>query len=143
MRFSYQLWVARHCDPFFFLHSMKSPVILVAIACLALSACKSKPQTVDALPPSTMVEFLEGAYRIEGRFAVETQFRFDVLSEQTAHAYDSLLAANHVTKEEVERSLQYYALHLDEYKPIMDSVAARFESGRTEDNVAARSPILQ
>ena len=55
------------------------------------------------------------------------RYRYDVLPESVAQRYDSLLDAQGLTREEAERSLDYYSQHLDAYQRIHDSVVARLE----------------
>lgn len=106
---------------------MKRPLLLLPLLVLALS-CRHNDRPSDVLPPDRMVDFLTAAYHIESFYAVETQYRYDVLTDHARHSYDSLLAAQHLTRDMVERSLAYYADHLADYQTIQDSVVARLEA---------------
>lgn len=105
---------------------MKKCYLFLALVPL-LASCHHEARPGNVLPPDQMVHFLTEAYRIEGRTAVSTHYRYDVLTSEAVHSYDSLLQAMGVDKQQVDTSLAYYADHLDEYQPILDSVAARHE----------------
>ena len=79
-----------------------------------------------------MVAFLADAYLLEGFYAVETQYRYDVLTPETIQSYDSILSIHGVSREEVERSLDYYSHHLDEYQAIHEEVATILETQQKE-----------
>lgn len=110
--------------------SMKSikSVLLVVAAAVLLASCHGEGRPKDVLPPDRMVDFLAGAYQLESFYAVETQYRFDVLTESALRGYDSILAAQQLSRDQIERSLRYYSDHLDEYQIIQDSVVARLEN---------------
>ena len=109
-----------------FLLHMKHRFLLLALLPL-LSACHHETRPDNVLSHDQMVRFLTEACRIEGRNAVSSHYRFDVLSNEAVISYDSLLRAMGVEQQQVDTSLAYYSAHLDEYQPILDSVAAVFE----------------
>ena len=102
--------------------------VLVTLFCCACRHSDVRPRGV--LNHDQMVDFLTDAYRLEGFYAVETQYRYDVLTEQTLRSYDSILEVHHTTRKAVEQSIDYYMGHLDEYKDIHEEVVARLEAER-------------
>lgn len=82
-----------------------------------------------------MVDFLTDAYRLEGFYAVETQYRYDVMPDHVMRSYDSILDVHGLTRDAVERSIDYYSHHLDEYEAIHNDVVARLESERDSLNL--------
>ncbi len=97
---------------------------------LAVVACHGDRRPADVMEPEQMVAFLTDAYLIEGYYAVETQYRYDVLTPEAKRSYDSILDVHSVSREEVERSLDYYTRHLDEYQAIHEEVVARLTAQR-------------
>lgn len=106
---------------------MRHTLPLLALL-LLLSACHRQQQPSDVLPQETMVDFLCDAYLLEGYYAIATQYRYDVVPADLTPGYDSILALHGLTREQVERSLDYYTAHLDIYRQMHDSVAARLEA---------------
>ena len=100
---------------------------LPLITLLLLAGCRQEGLPEGVASEERMVDFLTEAYQLEGYYAVETRYRYDVLPESVAQRYDSLLDAQGLTREEAERSLDYYSQHLDAYQRIHDSVVARLE----------------
>ncbi len=101
---------------------------LPLITLLLLAGCRQEGLPEGVASEERMVDFLTEAYQLEGYYAVETRYRYDVLPEGVAQRYDSLLDAQGLTREEAERSLDYYSQHLDAYQRIHDSVVARLEA---------------
>lgn len=108
-------------------------VIIVAVSLLAVS-CRHQQVPSDVMGHEAMVDFLTDAYLVEGEYALETQYRYDRMSEGAVHAYDSVLSVHGVSREDVERSLDYYSGHLGEYKTIHDEVVNRLETMRDSLN---------
>lgn len=106
---------------------MKKKLLLLTLPLLAFCACHHEGLPAGVMTEAQMVDFLTDAYRLEGFYAVETQYRYDVLTEQTLASYDSILKEHGLSREQVERSFDYYSRHLDTYGAIHDSVVARLE----------------
>lgn len=110
---------------------MKKRIFVFLLPLLLLAtACHSDRRPADVLPPDRMAGFLADAYLLEGFYAVETQYRYDVLSTQTLKSYDSILEVHGTTREAVEHSFEYYGRHLDQYQAIHEEVVARLEAER-------------
>ncbi|MBP3762368.1 MAG: DUF4296 domain-containing protein [Bacteroidales bacterium] len=109
---------------------------LPLLAALLMAACSSHQRPEGVLPPDAMAAFLEEAYLLEGFYAIETQHRYDTLLPQVLAAYDSILLRHGVTRQEVERSFDYYSTHADEYRAIQDSVIARLDRLAVADSIA-------
>ena len=101
------------------------PLLLTVVL---LTACHRNGLPKDVLPQERMVAFLTDAYLLEGFYAIETQYRYDIFPEEVLQRYDSILALHALSREQVERSFDYYSQHLDAYQAIQDSVLARLEA---------------
>ena len=108
----------------------------LSVFCLlafALAGCSRTSVPNGILSESRMVDFLEQAYFIEGYYAIETGYQYDTLHPQMLASYDSLLASCGITREEFERSVDWYTHHTDRYERLYDSVLARFDSRLAEE----------
>lgn len=115
---------------------MKKPILLLLPALmLFVASCGSGRRPADVMGHGQMVEFLADAYLLEGFYAVETQYRYDVLPPAVMRSYDSILDVHHVTRQAVEHSIDYYSHHLDEYEAIHNEVVARLEAARDSLNL--------
>lgn len=109
---------------------MRKILFLVLSSFLMLSACGRGHKAADVMDHDRMVDFLADAYLLEGFYAVETQYRYDVLPGHVLISYDSILAVHGLTRAAVEHSIDYYSHHLDEYEAIHNEVVARLEAER-------------
>lgn len=105
-------------------------IIVLLLPLLLLAACRHEERPADVMSHEQMVAFLTDAYLLEGFYAVETQYRYDALSPEVLHSYDSILAVHNLTRDAVERSLDYYTNHLDEYQSIHEEVVTLLETQR-------------
>ena len=110
---------------------MTKKILPLLAAALLLAGCHRGGIPADVLTEQQMVDFLADAYLLEGFYAIETQYRYDVVTPDVLRQYDSILAVHHLTRDEVERSLDYYTQHLDRYQAIQDSVVSRLEAATT------------
>ncbi len=108
----------------------KLPLILLSL--LLLASCHRGGLPDGVLDEAAMTDFLVDAYLLEGANAIETQYRHDRLTEKAQQGYDSILSVHSLTREQVERSFDYYSHHLDLYQAIQDSVVARLETPQTD-----------
>ena len=95
---------------------------------LMLSACHSDGLPEGILNHQQMVDFLHESYLLEGYCAIETRYNFDSLTPEMIYAYDDILAAQGITREQVETSLAYYVNHPEEYSAIHEAVVASLET---------------
>jgi len=109
---------------------MKKIVALLLPLMLALVSCHHTALPSGVMDHEQMVGFLADAYRLEGFYAVETQYRYDVMPTQVARSYDSILDLHGLTRDDVEHSIDFYSRHLDEYEAIHNEVVARLEAER-------------
>ena len=107
---------------------MKKSILLIAVCSLLATACIRNGRPSDVMDDSTMVAFLADAYLLEGFYAVETQYRYDALTPEVTAAYDSILDHHGLTREDVERSFDWFSTHPDEYVPIQERVLALLDS---------------
>ena len=99
---------------------------LFAVAVFA-SGCRSDQQPSDVMGEEKMAEFLQEAYLLEGFYGIETSFQYDTLYPEMLASYDSLLASYSLTREDFERSIDWYTRHPQIYQRIHDTVLARFD----------------
>lgn len=109
---------------------MKKIVLLLLPLLLTVAACRHEGRPADVMTHEQMVAFLSDAYLLEGFYAIETQYRYDALTPEVLHSYDSILSVHNLTRDAVERSLDYYTRHLDEYQTIHEEVVTRLEAER-------------
>ena len=107
---------------------MKKTLLSLCFAAIMLVACHSDKLPNGILDQQQMTSFLREAYLLEGYCAIETRYNFDSLTPNMIYAYDDILAAQGITREQVEASLAYYARHPEEYKAIHEAVAAELEA---------------
>lgn len=105
------------------------------VALLLFGACRHNERPADVLDAPQMVAVLTDAYLLEGFYAVETQYRYDVMSPEVLRAYDDILAAHHTSREQMEHSFDYYAAHPELYQSIQDSVLAILERQQEADTL--------
>jgi hypothetical protein len=106
----------------------KAAVATLLLLPLLFVSCNKDKRPADVMDEQQMVDFLSEAYLLEGFYAVESGYQYDALTPQMLRAYDSILAAQGLDRETVEKSFDYYVTHLDTYQVIQDSVLARIEA---------------
>ncbi len=107
---------------------MRKTILPLGFAIMLLAACSSNRLPDGILDQQQMTTFLREAYLLEGYCAIETRYNFDSLTPDMIYAYDDILAAQGITREQVEASLTYYANHPEEYSAIHEAVAASLET---------------
>ena len=106
---------------------------MVLLLDLAGAGCSHNPVPADVMQEAVMVDFLEQAYLIEGFYAIETGFHYDTLHPEMILSYDSLLASYDITRDDFERSVNWYSMHPDIYERVHDSVLARIDAALVEE----------
>ena len=112
---------------FFISPMMKKTLLLPLVALFLVTACRQPELPEGIMTESQMVDFLQEAYLLEGFYAIETQYRYEALTTDALRRYDSLLDAQGLTRDDVERSFDYYSSHPDLFQVIQDTVVARLE----------------
>ena len=109
---------------------MMKKSFLVFSFCLLVffCACHNSQLPDGVMTPSAMEAFLKEAYLLEGFYSVETEFRYDSLHAEMVASYDSLLAKHNITREDFERSVDYYTHHPMDYAKIHERVIALLDS---------------
>lgn len=134
---------ARPVSFFYDYLSMKNTFAPLALAALLstlfLAACRHQERPADVLDAPRMVAFLSDAYLLEGFYAVETQYRYDAMTPEVLRAYDDILDAHGITREQVELSFNYYSEHPELYEAIQDSVLAVIER-QSEADTLVKAP---
>ena len=112
-------------------HITLSFVLLLAVGVSA--GCSRTAVPADVMHEEAMVDFLEQAYLLEGFYAIETGFQYDSLHPEMLASYDSLLASSGITRDDFERSVEWYGKHPDIYERVHDSVLARIDAAIAEN----------
>ena len=93
-----------------------------------LGACRHHGVPAGVMDAPTMTAFLKDAYLLEGFYAVETDFRYDSLHAEMQASFDSLLDSYNLSREDFERSIDYYTRHPHDYLLIHQQVVAELDS---------------
>lgn len=106
---------------------MKKNILLLSLSVVLFAACKPDRLPDGVLDGKAMASFLSDAYLLESFYAVETHYSYDAMSPEVLRAYDDILAKHHLSREDIERSLDYYSEHPDQYAAIQDSARSILE----------------
>ncbi len=101
--------------------------ILLALALLAIltvTGCHRRPH--DVLGEKQMVALLTDAYQLEGFYAVEHGI-MTVGNPAVLATYDELFAKHNTTREQFDKSLEYYMRHANKYEAIHKQVVANLD----------------
>lgn len=102
-------------------------LVLPLLCLLLLGACNRTQRPDDVLDADAMVNVQTDLYLIEGVYAAESQYRFDTVSPEITGAVDAVLKKHHISREQMEKSLDYYSKHPDEYKTIQEKISTRID----------------
>ena len=107
---------------------------VLLMLCIVVAGCshEAKPPA-DVMSEPQMVDFLEQAYLLEGYYAIETGYQYDTLHPEMLASYDSLLASYAITRDDFERSVNWYGNHPEIYVRVYDSVLARIDAALMEE----------
>ena len=97
-------------------------ISLSLILIFLLSSCRRNRLPEGVLDHETMVAFLTDAHMLESYYAVETDFHYELKILELSASYNELFDKHGVTREQVERSREYYLHHEREYKEIYGQV---------------------
>lgn len=111
---------------------LKKICLPLMAAMMMTTACHRDGLPDGVLDARAMESFMADAYMLEGFYAVETQYRYDAMPEEVLRAYDGILEKHGLTREQVEKSFEYYSQHPELYKPIQDSVMALLDRQITQ-----------
>ncbi|MBR6291614.1 MAG: DUF4296 domain-containing protein [Bacteroidales bacterium] len=100
---------------------MKKTILLLSAVAM-MCACSHKELPEGVIDGERMAAFLADAYTLESYNSVESKSDNDTLSITIRAAYDDMLRRHKLTRDEVEYSMQYYANHPDQYRPILEEV---------------------
>lgn len=98
------------------------------ICCGLLQGCGKIIVPSDVMDEKTMVSFLKDAYTLEGFYAIETSFHYDSLYPQMRASYDSLLLTYDLSREDFERSMDWYSHHPEAFEKVHQSVIAEIDT---------------
>ena len=118
-----------------YLCSMKRiPTALAIVAVIAAFSvsCNREKLPEGVMDEARMVDFLTEAYKLESFYVVECGFKYDIFSGEIVATYDSLMAAQGVTREAFERSIDYYSHHPEAYESIHNQVVSRLDDELSE-----------
>ena len=88
-----------------------------------VSSCHRNRLPEGVLDHEAMVAFLTDAHMLESYYAVETNFHYELRIQDMTASYNELFDKHGVSREQVERSRDYYLHHEREYKEIYEQVA--------------------
>lgn len=97
-----------------------------------LGACNRNKVPNDVIQPEKMENFLYEAYLLEGFYAIESGFHYELMAPQIIGSYDSLLYKYEMTREDFEHSMDFYTHHPRIYEKIHQNVIARFDEELAE-----------
>ncbi len=100
---------------------------LLFLLLLGASACHRNLRPDDVIDPETLVNVQTDLYLIEGYYAIQSQYSFDSVPPEVAGAIDAVFKEHHVSREQMEKSFDYYSQHPDEYKTIQQEITERIE----------------
>ena len=116
------------------LHRSPLPFLAVAATLLLLTSCRHDSRPDGVISPLQMSEFLTEAYQIEAYNSILSPNNRDSISSNARAAYDELLQRQGLTKEQVDRSLDYYGHRPDQYEKILNDVLYRLEEDTQTSN---------
>lgn len=102
-------------------------ILLFLCLLCTFTACKNVTIPDDVMSKETMVDFLSEAYLLEGFYAVETGYHYDLMKPEIVASYDSLFARFGITQEDFNHSIDYYTQHPDLYQEIHQKVVDRLD----------------
>lgn len=100
-------------------------ILLAAMG--GLLSCNSDVVPPDVMDEEKMSTFLQEAYLLEGFYGIETGFHYDSLHPEMIASYDSLLASYSISREDFERSVDWYVHHPEIYERVHDTILARID----------------
>ena len=100
-------------------------ILLAAMG--GLLSCKSDKIPPDVMDEEKMATFLQEAYLLEGFYGIETDFHYDSLHPEMLASYDSLLSSYSLSREDFERSVDWYVHHPEIYERVHDTILARID----------------
>ena len=109
---------------------MKRNLALIAVAVM-LTACHHTSRPSGVMSPIQMADFLTEAYLMESYNSFMHPGTVDSLSKEITEAYTDLLKRHDLTQEMVEKSMDYYGHHPDQYEKILSEVTYRLENEET------------
>lgn len=113
-----------------------SKVLLPLFVAVALASCNPDRRPDDVLDDKAMASFLSEAYLLESFYAIESNYSYDAMTPEVLSAYDDILARHHVSREDIERSLEYYSKHPDQYAAIQEQARQIVEQQTGADTLA-------
>ena len=99
--------------------------LMVLAAAAMLCGCHGKSLPEGVLDAEQMESFLVEAYQLEAYTMVMYRGNSSEPAPEVRAAYDDILRRQGVSKEDVERSMEYYSHHPAEYKEILNKVTER------------------
>lgn len=102
--------------------------MLLLLAAAVCASCHGDRRPANVMDEATMVQFLQDAYLLEGFYAIETGFQYNSMHNEMVASFDSLLASYHLTREDFERSVDYYVRHPRDYERIHQQVVDALDS---------------
>ena len=100
--------------------------ILLFLMLMALTAsCGGSKLPEGIMDEGEMVEFLTDAHLLAGYYSVESNYRLDEVSKLMEKSYDELLEKYHITRDDYNRSMEYYTHHEIQLGKIYEQVDSK------------------
>lgn len=100
----------------------KISYILLIVFTIVLAGCHRERRPEGMLEESVLVDFLVDAHLLEAYYSVQVGFRIDSVAADVAASYEELYAKYSTSKEQVDKTRDYYQSHFDEYKAVYEQV---------------------
>lgn len=97
-------------------------IVLAMMLLLGSVSCGGNRMPEGVMDEETMVSFLTDAYLLESYYALTTDFHYEELAPDVAKSYDDLFAKHHTSRDNYEKSMNYYTHHNDQYNKICQRV---------------------
>ncbi|MDP4267113.1 MAG: DUF4296 domain-containing protein [Bacteroidota bacterium] len=103
--------------------------ILIILLITTFFACHKRDRkvNVDIIPPKKMVEVIYDVHQVEAKLNME-QIKGRNITSLSKEYYNSLFKKHDLTKEEFEKSIEYYAERPAEFEEIYTKVINKFNT---------------
>ena len=95
---------------------------VLVVGGLLFGACRHQELPEGVIDGERMASFLTEAYMLEASYAIGSHYNYDSINPDALLAYDTVLCRLDLDRATVEKSLDYYTKHPDEYAKIQAEV---------------------
>lgn len=120
---------------------MRNQTIILLFISLLFSSCDSSSKAPDDLiPKEKMAHILKDLMLLEATYNTKL-IRVDNKNELMRNYSDEILQHHNVTKEEFDRSYDYYSLNTEEFEAVYELVFEELTKMETEANALPSKPV--